>query len=269
MNNKQHNAAYKNNYFNVCKNLILSDLIIFKQNFLGKCINLTIWVVLSLFIVTYVMPKFGLANMFGVFQFGGMLAAVGLFELYASVVEFVADLQSDRVIDYNLTLPISSWFVIATKAMYYFIIYFVMSMVMLPLGKLMLWNQFDLGAINYFQLFLALIFQNMFYACLVIWAASMIDNMSQLGNVWSRCVFPMWFMGGFQFSWMALYSVSPLIAWIDLCNPMIYITESMRIAMLGQAGYLNFWLCLGVIFIFSVISFILGLWNLRKRLDFI
>ena len=133
----------------------------------------------------------------------------------------------------------------------------------------MLWNQFDLGAINYFQLFLALIFQNIFYACFVIWASSMIDNMSQLSNIWSRFVFPMWFMGGFQFYWMSLYRVNSLVAYIDLCNPMIYITESMRIAMLGQADYLNFWLCLGMIAVFSVITFSVGLWNLKKQLDFI
>lgn len=269
MNNQKNNITYKNSYFNVCKNLILSDLIIFKQMLVGQFINITIWVVLSLLVVAYILPSFGLAKSFAVFQFAGMLAAVGLFEVYGSVIEFVADLQGDRVIDYNFTLPIPSWLAIASKAAYYFIIYFVISMMILPLGKLMLWNQFDLGAINFFQLLLALIFQNLFYACFVIWASSMIDNMSQLRNIWSRFIFPMWFMGGFQFSWTTLYQVSPLAAWIDLCNPMIYITEIMRIAILGQTGYLNFWICLGAITVFSIIIFLAGLRNLKKRLDFV
>ena len=139
----------------------------------------------------------------------------------------------------------------------------------LPIGKLVLWNQVNLAQINYPKLLLALIFQNIFYACFTIFAGSLIDSMSKLGMVWSRCIFPMWFMGGFQFSWMALYSVTPIVAWINLLNPMIYITESTRIALLGQADFINFWLCLGMITIFSIVSFAVGLWNLKKQLDFV
>ncbi|MBP6869761.1 ABC transporter permease [Candidatus Babeliales bacterium] len=269
MNNQKNNITYKNSYFNVCKNLILSDLIIFKQMFIDKFIDVTIWVILTIFVTGYIMPSFGLQADFGVFQFGGILAAVGLFELYSSVVDFVSDLQGDRVIDYNLTLPIPSWLAIASKAGYFFIIYFLLSLALLPVGKVCLWNQLDLMKIDYIKLLLAIIVQNIFYACFAIWAASVIDNMSKLGRVWSRFIFPMWFMGGFQFSWFSLYSVVPLIAWINLINPMIYVTEAMRVALLGQADYLNFWLCLATITIFSIIILLAGLRNLKKRLDFV
>jgi ABC-type polysaccharide/polyol phosphate export permease len=259
----------KKMYFNVCKNLIASDLIVFKQIFFNRFIDLSIWVVLSLFVIAHVMPSFGLSASFGVFQFGGMLAAIGLFEVYSNAVEIVADLEGDHTIDYTLTLPIPSWLAIASKAGYYAIIYFIFSISMLPIGKLSLWNQLDLSSVNYFQLALVFIFQSIFCACFTIWAGSVICNMSQLGTVWSRFIFPMWFMGGFQFSWTTLYGVAPIVAWINLINPMIYITESMRVAMLGQPGYLNFWLCLGAIAFFSVLSFMVGLWNLKKRLDFV
>ena len=132
MHNKK-NITCNNSYFKVCKNLVFSDWIIFKQIFVGKFINITIWVILSLWIVAYILPSFGLVESFAVFQFAGMLAAVGLFEVYGSTVELVADLQGDRVIDYNLTLPIPSWLAIASKAVYYFIVYFVISIVMFPL----------------------------------------------------------------------------------------------------------------------------------------
>jgi len=256
-------------YFKICKNLILSDLLLFKKDLFDKIIDLGIWVGLTMFVTGYIMPYFGLVGSFGIFQFGGIMAAVGLFQLYGAVVEFVSDLQGDRVIDYHLTLPIPSWLAIASKAIYYFINYMICSMIMLPFGKLSLWNQLNLMDINYGQLFLALIIQNIFYACFTIFAASLIDSMSKMGTVWQRCIFPMWFMGGFQFSWMALYTVTPIIAWIDLCNPMIYATEATRIALLGQADYLNFWLCLVMLSFFSIISFMIGLLNLKKRLDFI
>lgn len=256
-------------YFNVCKELIHSDLIIFKQTLFDKCINLTIWVVLTIVVMGYIMPFFGLSHDFGVFQFGGVLAAIGLFELYGSAVDLVADFEGDRVINYNLTLPIPSWLAIISKAVYYFIVYFTLSILMIPIGKLSLWNQLDLTQIFYFKFVLALIFQNIFYACFVLWASSIIANMTKLGDIWARFIFPMWFMGGFQFSWIALYQAIPIIAFVNLLNPMMFITEAVRAAMLGQSGYINFWLCLLAIAMFSALCLAVGMRNLQKRLDFV
>jgi ABC-2 type transporter len=258
-----------NTYFNVCKNLIWSDLLIFKQAFLDKFIDITIWIVLTVFVTGYIMPYFGLSDTFGVFQLGGVIAAVGLFEVYVSAVDLIVDFEGDRVIDYTVTLPIPSWLAILSKAGYYFFVYLFLTLSILPIGKLALWNQLDLTTINYFKLALAIIFQSMFFACFVIWASSVIENMSKLGSVWARFIFPMWFMGGFQFSWTSLHHITPVIAWINLLNPMIYVTESTRVAILGQADYLNFWLCLLAITFFSVVCFLKGLWNLKKRLDFV
>ncbi len=258
-----------NSYGNVCKNLIISDLLIFQQTFLDKFIDISIWIILTIFVTGYIMPYFGLVDSFGVFQLGGVIAAVGLFEVYVSAVDLVADLQADRMIDYTLTLPIPSWLAIVSKAGYYFFVYLALTIAVLPLGKILLYSQLDLTQINYLKLLLAIIFQSAFYACFVIWAASVIDDLARLGSVWSRFIFPMWFMGGFQFSWTSLYHVTPIIAWIDLINPMIYITESTRVAISGPAEYLNFWVCLGAITCFSAAFLFVGICNLQKRLDFV
>jgi ABC-type polysaccharide/polyol phosphate export permease len=263
------NRMNKSFYFRICKELIAVDLTVFKQTFFDKFINLTIWVVLSIVVTAYIMPFFGLAQNFGVFQLGGLLAAVGLFELHGSAIDLVSDFEGDRIINYYLTLPMPSWVVLVSKAAYYFLTYFILSILMFPIGKLCLWNQFDLTQIYYFKFLLILIFQNIFCACFALWVSSLIANMSQLGNVWMRFIFPMWFMGGFQFSWHALHQTLPTLALINLINPMMYITEAVRAAMLGQTGYINFWLCLLAISLFSVICLWAGIRNLKKRLDFV
>lgn len=259
----------KTSYLNVCKNLIHADLIIFKQSFFDKFIDLAIWVILTITVTGYIMPFFGLSHSFGVFQLGGVIAATGLFELYSNAVDLVSDFEGDRVINYNLTLPIPSWMVIMSKAAYYFITYCVLAVCMLPFGKICLWNQLDLASIAYGKLLLAILFQSMFFACFVLWASSIIANMTKLGNIWARYIFPMWFMGGFQFSWISLYTVLPVVAYINLLNPMIYITEAIRTAIQGQADYINFWLCLAAITMFSILCFTLSLRNLKKRLDYV
>lgn len=256
-------------YFNVCKNLIAIDLITFRQTFVGKFIDLSIWVALNILVMSYIMPYFGLVADFGVFQLGGLIAAAGLFELYANTVDLVTDFEGDRIISYNLTLPIPSWLAIISKAAYFFIIYSILTILMIPLGKLCLGSQFDMSIISYPKLILSIIVLNIFYACFVLWVASMITNMTKMGNIWSRFIFPLWFLGGFHFSWMALYKNLTWLALISLANPMIYITEAVRIALLGQEAYINFWLCLLAILLFSAASLYLGITSLKKRLDFV
>lgn len=256
-------------YLHVCKELICSDILVFKQTCLDKFIDVTIWVVLTMFVTSYIMPYFGLSHDFGVFQFGGIIAAIGLFELYGSAVELVTDFEGDRVINYSLTLPIPSWMALVSKGAYYFIVYFILSILVFPIGKLTLWNQLDLTQINYFRFFLSLIFQNIFYASFVLWTASIIANMNSLSSIWARYIFPMWFMGGFQFSWIALHKVMPIVSYINLLNPMIYITEMVRISILGQLDYINFWYCIIAVTFFSALCLALGIRNLKKRLDFV
>lgn len=217
----------------------------------------------------YIMPFFGLSADFGPFQFGGVLAATGLFELYSSTIDLVSDYEGDRIINYNFTLPIPSWLALIAKATYYFLVYVTLAVVIIPVGKMCLWNQLDMMHISYVKLGLSIIFQSIFYSCFVLWASSIVDSMTKMGHVWSRFIFPMWFMGGFQFSWYSLYKVIPWLSYINLLNPMIYITEAVRVALLGQEGYINFWLCLLLIGIFSILCFVVGLYNLKKRLDFV
>lgn len=254
-------------YWNIFKQLVYADLIVFKELLWDKLVNVTIWTSLTIGIMAYIMPFFGLPDNFGPFQLAGALGGVSLWELYAGVVDLVTDFEGDRVINYALTLPIPSWLTFLSKAAYYAIVCCFLSLVMLPIGKIVLWNQLDLLQISYLKLILIIIVQNIFFASFTIITAAIIKNMTKLGDVWARFIFPMWFLGGFQFSWMSLYAVVPLFAFFNLINPMIYITEATRAAMLGQVDYLNFWLCLCVVLIYAVVFFMLGVKILKKRLD--
>jgi hypothetical protein len=260
---------HKLSYFNICKQLVMTDLVVFKKTIPDKIVDMAIWVTLSLFVTGYIMPYFGLSKDFGPVQFGGIVASLGLFEVYSSIFELMADLEGDQVISYGLTLPIPSWMAIMSKAIYYAITYFVLSVIMLPVGKLCLWDQLAMNAIVYHQLLFILLLQSIFYACFALWTTTFVRNLSGMGSIWARFIFPMWFMGGFQFSWLALHHVLPIIAYVDLLNPVTYITEGTRAALLGQSGYLNFWLCCGALALFSIACTVHALYRMKKRLDFV
>lgn len=255
-------------YLHIFAELIRVDLLLFKQSLFNKLINVSIWIVLTIITMAYIMPFFGLSGDFGPFQFAGTLGAIGLFDGYACVAGMVADLEGDRVINYNLTLPLPSWMAILSKATYLSITYIILTLFMLPIGKLTLWNQLNLAEVSWAKLLLVILVENIFYAALVIWLTSFI-TMPRMEDAWARFVFPMWFMGGFQFSWKALYSFLPSLAFVSLINPMIYITEAIRVALIGPEGLLNFWICFGAILCFALLFLVLGIRGLKKRLDFV
>jgi len=73
--------------------------------------------------------------------------------------------------------------------------------------------------------------------------------------------------GGYMYSWYAVYHVSPLIGYAHLINPVLYVMEGMRAAVLGQEGYLPFWFSFTALFAFTVVIAWDALRRLRKRLD--
>lgn len=252
----------------IFKQLLAADLIIFYESLKDKLINLFIWVFITLIVMGYIMPAFGLTN-FGPFQLAGLIASAGLFEVYPSAMSLVGDFSGDRVISYHLTLPLPPWLVLLKTITYYALNALTLSLCVIPMGKLVLWNQFDLTAISWphFAFFILLV--ALFYGVFTLWIASKSESVDKMGNVWMRFIFPMWFLGGFQFSWQALYNIMPGLAYVGLVNPMTYVMEGVRATVLGQTGYLSFWLA-AIVLLFFIIGFgYSAITRLKVRLDFV
>ena len=256
-------------YWHVAKELFITDWKVFKQLLKDKMIDQSIWVACSIFVNVYLLPKMGMSSAFGMISFAGMLASAGIFEGYMSIVTLVGDLKSDKIIYYYATLPLPAWLMMARFMVSHASLYALLSIMYLPLGKLLMINTFDLGMVNWPQLVLITLLASLFYGAFSLMTASFVQSFEHLGSVWARFIFPLWFLGGFVFSWQMLYQTAPLFAYLNLLNPIMYISESYRVALMGQAGYLNFWFCSGMIIFLSVASALTGIRRLKKRCDFI
>ncbi len=249
--------------------LLRTDLEIFKQTIGDKLIDLFIWIVTMVLVTTYLMPSFGLAVAYTGFLVASLVVSAGLFEVYGSVTNLVSDFESNNITSYYLTLPMPSYLVFIEKMAYFTINTLTMGLLVLPISKLLAWNALDLSQLNLFKLGLMFMLANVFYAAFTLWVTSRTPGLEQIGSVWMRFVYPLWFLGGFQYSWQVLYDYSPTLAYISLINPMIYVMEGARAAVLGQEGSLNFWMCLGMLLLFTILCCWHGLKLLKKRLDYI
>ena len=251
------------------RHLLRAKLVNIRSELIEKIINIYIWAGCVIFVTGYLMQSFGLVQGFGPFQLAGILAAVGLFELYGNTVALVADLEGNRILSYYLTLPSSVGTVLMSSVFYYLIISMSVCIALLPLGKFILWNQFNLETIALTKLLILMIVINFFWAIFTFVLASYLLTIKKLGLAWCRVIFPLWFLGGFQFSWMAINAVSPMLSYVMLLNPVIYATEGVRAALLGQGEYLSFWTCC---FVMVILYFIISWWAfkaLKKRLDLV
>jgi ABC-2 type transport system permease protein len=257
------------NYITTLWYLLASDFKIYKRTIGDKIINFTIWLVTIVGTTVYLLPAFGLKASYSSFFAASLVGTAGLFEVFPSVSRLIHDFEGNNIIANYLILPIPSWLVFIRSILFYAANAASLSIWVIPLTKLLLWQRFDLSHISIGKFLLIFCLGNLFYGSFVIWIASRVMGIEKIGTVYMRFVFPMWFLGGFQFSWLVLYNFSPAFAYLDLLNPMMYIMEGMRAAVLGQEGSLNFWLCAFMLTFFIALFGAHGILRLKKRLDFI
>ena len=256
-------------YLRLFWKLLKTDLIVFKQYVVDKVIDTNIWTVGCVGIFAYIMPKLGLDLRYGAFYAVSAIASCAIFEVWSATCTFVSDLCGRRVISYPLTLPLPSWLVLVKNAFTYACHASVVTIVVLPLGKLILWDRMDLSQFSLFRFVIMFLSINIFVGFFALFNASLVKNMNSVGSVWMRVIFPAWLLGGSQFSWHTMHEVSPKLAYANFVNPLLYPMEGIRAAVLGQEGYLSFGICLFAMWLFIFIFGWVGIRRIKKRLDFV
>lgn len=261
MNKKIHNP------FNTFIALFQADLTILRLIIVDKTIDMSIWVICNVLANAYVMPYFGITAHYGEFMVAGTFASIGLFEVWPAITTLVSDMLNEKIIGYHLSLPLSSTLVFIRMILFYALNIVIMQAIMLPISIAIVYQRFPLGDINYLKLITISILTSLLYGSFAIYMSSKITMMENVGKVWMRFLFPLWYLGGYHFSWEAVYKVSPALAYLNLLNPMTWVMEGTRGAMLNSFNFLPFWQCCCVtIFMVALFSW-RGITLLKKRLD--
>jgi ABC-2 type transport system permease protein len=247
--------------------LLYTDLCLFKKVIFDKTIDLAIWVSTTMFVMSYLLPLFGVSAEFGALNLVGLAASAGLFELFPAVSVMISDFEHDRMIDYYFTTPLPSWMVFFKTMVFSAIQSLFLAAIALPVGFLFLKEPLAWGSVSWLNFIAMLVAMSLFYGAFTLFVTSFVKTSDGMGSVWMRIVYPLWFMGGFQFTWYSLKAVFPACAYLILLNPITYIMEGLRAAALGQAGYLPFWVCLQVVLLSTMLCGWIGIKRLLKRLD--
>lgn len=251
------------NKFTVIAQLLRRDLNRYKRGVLSKLLDTVSLLITILVVFGYLMGSYGLGGAYGPFMLVSAVASFGFFDIVGKVSDLISDIEGDRTISYTLTMPIPSWLVFVYIGVWWAINSILVTIVILPIGKLILFQSFDLSAISYWRLSIVYVSANLFYGFFSLWLTSLLKNIGGLGILWVRVINPLLMFGAYFYSWQSAYQASPTFAYIDLINPLVYIMEGMRAAALGQEGSLPYAICVPVIWLFT---FFCG-WHATRRLQ--
>ena len=249
--------------------LIKEDLMLIKSNLQKILINSLVWSSCIIIISSYVLQSFGMSEQFGIFQVGSVIISVEGFQMFTEIFNFIEDLNGKKHIYYKLALPIPNYLIFAKMIIFYIINCLILSLTVIPVAKIILLDKFVFSQIDLLNFIMVLIVSSMFFGIFTLFLVSLIKETSSIGNVIMRIVFPLWFFGGFQFSWKSISTTSPTLAYASLVSPYLYAHEAIRSAMFNPNDFIPFWTSILSLIMFTLILGFIGYKRLKKRLDFI
>lgn len=260
----------KNNfkfYLKVFWQMLKSEFIVINKNVINEIIDVLIWVSFSAFVFSYIFPQLGMSKDFGALVLVGAIVSLNLFDIWGTATNIHSDIEGNRTLTYFFTLPIPSWTYFLQKAFAQTYKVSIMSLFIIPTGKIILQDRLDLSNFSFLKYFLMFVTINICFGLFAIFMVSIVANLKRINSVWVRVLFPLWFLGGAEFPWVKTVEVSKKLAYTLLANPILYGMEGIRAAALGQQQYLNYWICLGVLWIFGITFGAFGIKKMLKRLD--
>ncbi len=247
--------------------LLWKDIRVLYQDLTNNILDAIMLPIGVTFVNGYVLPALGLPENFGIFAAIGTVIGMLMNSCSTFSNDLMMDLEGDKSIFYEISLPLPYYLVYIKYALAYSIKAMLVNILILPISVLLMWGKVIFSEISLLKLLVSFISSGLFFGFFCLMVAICIKNIVDLGRFWIRWGWQLFYVGGCFFSWMIMYRAVPRFALINLLNPIVYNIEAMRGAFLGQANYLPFWPCIGLICAFTLAFMFLGLSKFKKRLD--
>lgn len=263
-----HNIIKSNWRWNaqVFLRLIHRDMIVLRPRMLSRTFNIAWWTALCVYTFQYI--GLGPVAGCGLFIAASECASKGFMRVFPNAGRIVADLHGGpQSLLYYLTLPIAQWLVFAAIAVSTTLELMAIDIFVLPVAKLVLGSSFQLSCMGFVKVGCIFFCSHLFFGSCVLLLASMANSMEELNPVYSRFIHPLFWAGGYLFTWHTLYTKSRIFACINLCNPLVYAFEGMRSAIFGMPESLPVWLCCVVLLAFTALVGTVGTRRMMKKVD--
>lgn len=250
--------------------LLLRDLAVLRKEigmFLGRTVMQPL---LLIFVFTYVFPKIGQAiggprgaTSFSTLLVGGVIASAMIFQgVQAVSLPLVQDFGYTREIEDRVLAPMPVWAVALEKVASGAIQAIIASLVVFPLAAFIPATPVHLR-VHWPYLLTVLPLAAAMSAALGLTIGTRVEP-RQVPLIFSLLVIPMTFLGAVYYPWQSLEPL-PWLKWAVLVNPLIYISEGMRMSLTSGVPHMNALAIYGALIGFTALFLKFGIDGFARR----
>lgn len=247
--------------------LLWADARSLYKDFFNNLLDAITWPITIIFINGIIMPAMGFPANYGAFTAVSMIVIMGAYSAWAGSMPIAADLAGAQTITYELTLPLPYWMVWLKNGLYLALKSAVFNIIPLFIGKIILGDLLDFSNFSFFKFAIIYTISALFFGMFALWSTVITKSHEAHSRLELRLIGPMFFLNGWTASWAIMYGISPVLGIFVRCLPWIYAYEGCRAAVLGQEGYINIWLCAGMLALFTTTLTTMSIYLFKKRMD--
>ncbi len=176
------------------------------------------------------------------------------------------DREYTHFVDYQIR-HLQPYAFLAQQVLFTTLFSFMLVLPFFPIGKLLLWHSLDLSHTSWPLLIILLLCATLCCSTYTMLAVCAMSNIKQIKTFWVRVSIPLFVLGGFWAPWHTIYEASPLLGYLMLLNPCMYITEGLRQVLTGSSTYFSAWICIGMLLCFACSFFICSCYFFKKQMD--
>lgn len=255
------------NNFCIFLALLRRDLTVMKYKLKDMIIDSLIVVATEVLVLGKLYPLLGMSADFIAPLYIGSSITFILFDLGYSFAMRYTYYTGYEEMSYQLTLPAPKHWIIAEHIVYFVIESLIVTIPLISIGIFALSDVF--GPINGSWILFTLIYLlTLIYFGTFFFASSFWYEKSWFqDNMWPRRLSILLFFSSAFYAWVDVAALSPLLGKILLLNPLTYVVEAMRGALLGQENYLPLFICIPIIVACILFDFWRTSVGIKKRLD--
>ena len=250
--------------------LLLRDIAVLRKNVFEFVLRTVMQPLLFVFVFTYVFPKIGLgvggvkgSQEFSTLLVPGVVAIACIFQgIQAVALPLVQEFSISREIEDRVMAPLPVWGVAAEKLTAGAIQGLIAALIVFPLAVIIPVNPVHLN-VQWPKLLTLLPL-----ACVVGSSLGLVIgtrvNPRQVPLLFGIVVIPMTFLGATYYPWAELTPI-PWLKALVLVNPLVYMSEGMRVSLTPQVPHMAIWAIYTGLIGFAVLLSTLGIQGFRNR----
>lgn len=245
--------------------LLRRDLLVARKELVFFLVRTTMQPLLFLIVFGFLLPKMSfLGKGYQTALLPGILAvSLSLAAIQSVALPMVQDFGWTKEIEDRLLAPVPTRLIAAEKIVAGMIQGIIAAGFVLPIARLVMGPIAELTLAHGGQVLIVVLLGSAAFSSLGMWLGTAIAP-QQIGLMFSVIVAPMLFFGCAYYPWRGL-DVVPVMKYLVLVNPMVYVAEGMRGALTPSVPHMSLTVVVGALLIVVATFWTLGIRSFYKR----